>query len=149
MGSTYVSLLIFNKNNDVLYSKSSNPDWVNEFTSTGLYRKCHLLNAANEQMALHKNSFTLAWDLYSPQTEEASELEEIRKYKDITHGVGFCINNSGSRLMLNIAGKYSDINFGLNVLRSRKEVYRALHHFILNKSSHLLADLLLQKSNKE
>lgn len=135
VGATYVSLLIFNANKDVLYSKSSNPDWMEEFTSTGLYKKCHLLRAAHDQMAQsQQHLFTLAWDLYSPPTEEAYELEEIRKYKNITHGVGFCIKDHETRLMLNIAGKYSDINFGLNILKNRKEVYRSLRYFTLPKN---------------
>ncbi|HGK6639192.1 TPA: hypothetical protein ACJ5DT_002869 [Legionella pneumophila] len=149
IGATYVSLLIFDGNNEVVYSKSSNLDWADEFTSTGLYKSCHLLNEANSQMSLHDNSFTIVWDLYSPQTESAKALDDIRKSKNITHGVGFCLKNgNGSRLMLNVAGKYTDINFGFNVLKKRKEVYHELYTFTLRKQPHLISELLLQKSDR-
>jgi len=130
-GATYSSVLVFSKNNGVLFSKSSNPDWSEEFTKTGLYKHCHLLNEASAQMQANLLSFTLVWDLYQPITEQAKELCEIRRSKDITHGVGFCSTNpDGSRLFLNIAGKYSDINFGFSVLRNRVAVFRSLREFI-------------------
>lgn len=130
-GATYSSVLMFSENNSVLFSKSSNPEWVGEFTSTGLYKNCHLLCEANSQMQSNHSSFTLLWDLYQPTTEEAKGLDDIRKYKDITHGVGFCSTNpDGSRLLLNVAGKYSDINFGLTVLKNRAAVFKSLRQFI-------------------
>jgi len=130
-GATYLSVLMFSKDNHVLLSKSNNPEWVEEFTSTGLYKHCHLLNEASTQMKSNPSSFTLAWDLYQPVTEKAKELNEIRQYKDITHGVGFCTTNTdGSRLLLNIAGKYSDINFGLSILKNRVAVFHSLRNFI-------------------
>ena len=130
-GATYSSVLMFSENNSVLFSKSSNPEWGDEFTTTGLYKHCHLLHEANAQMQSNHSSFTLVWDLYQPNTEQAKELCEIRKYKDITHGVGFCSTTpNGSRLLLNIAGKYSDINFGLSILKNRAAVFRSLRNFI-------------------
>lgn len=135
LGATYVSLLMFNSANEIIFSKSSNPEWADEFTSTGLYKECHLLSAANELMNFNENSFTLAWDLCLPMTNAAKELDEIRKYKDISHGVGFCIKNKDdSKLILNIAGKYADINFGLNILKTRQEVYKNLYTLILNSA---------------
>lgn len=98
----------------------------------GLYKHCHLLNEASAQMQSNHSSFTLVWDLYQPITEKAKELCEIRQYKDITHGVGFCSTNpDGSRLLLNIAGKYSDINFGLTILKNRVAVFKSLRNFIM------------------
>ena len=130
-GATYSSVLLFSEDNNVLFSKSSDPEWADEFTSTGLYKHCHLLNEANSQMKSNNSSFTLAWDLYNPTTEKANELNEIRSSKDISHGVGFCTTNSdGSRLFLNIAGKYSDINFGLAILKNRVSVFQSLRNFI-------------------
>ena len=130
-GATYSSVLMFSENNNVLFSKSSNPEWGEEFTTTGLYKHCHLLNEASAQMQSNRSSFTLIWDLYQPITEKAKELSEIRQYKDITHGVGFCSTNpDGSRLLLNIAGKYSDINFDLSVLKNRVGVFKSLRNFI-------------------
>lgn len=127
IGATYISLLMFDKLNNVLLSKSSNMDWSDEFTSTQLYKDCHLLNEANAQMQFNKSSFTIAWDLYNPLTEKQKAIDDIRKYRDINHGVGFCFTNTdGSRLLLNIAGKYSDINFGLMVLKNRQEIYKNL-----------------------
>ena len=126
IGATYSSVLVFDINNNVAFSKSSNTDWTDEFTSTGLYKDCHLLHEAEWQMALHDASFTLVWDLYNPVTEQAKNLHEIRKHKDIAHGVGFCFKNiDGSIILLNIAGKYSDINFGLTVLKHRQQVYKS------------------------
>lgn len=131
VGATYSSMLIFSEDNKVLFSKSSNPEWAEEFTSTGLYKHCHLLNEAKSQMQSNQSSFTLVWDLYQPDTDKAMELNEIRQYKDITHGVGFCTTNSdGSRLILSVAGKYSDCNFGLNILKNRATVFRSLREFI-------------------
>lgn len=131
-GATYVSLLIFNQNNQLTYSLSSNPDWSDEFSSTGLYKKCHLLNTANELMSTNNTSFTLAWDLYLPETEAAKELDDIRKSIDISHGVGFCVHGvHQSKIMLNIAGKYMDVNFGLNILKNRKTVYNELYSIVL------------------
>lgn len=130
-GATYSSVLLFSENNSVIFSKSSDPEWADEFTSTGLYKHCHLLNEATAQMQSNQSSFTLVWDLYQPITEKAKELNEIRQYKDITHGVGFCSTNpDGSRLFLNVAGKYSDINFGLSILKNRIAVFRSLRNFI-------------------
>ena len=148
IGATYVSLLVFDENNKIIYSKASDLDWAEEFTSKELYKDCHLLSEANSQMTLRDNSFTMAWDLYSPQTESAKALDDIRKSKNITHGVGFCVkNNNGLKLMLNVAGKYTDINFGYNVLKKRKEVYMELYNFILKKPSDRLSELLLNTSN--
>lgn len=50
-GSTYTSLLVFDKQNNVISSKSNNPDWVHEFTSSGLYKDCYLLKAAHEKIS--------------------------------------------------------------------------------------------------
>lgn len=123
LGATYSSILMF--------SKSSNPEWVSEFTSSGLYKHCHLLNEASAQMQSNPSSFTLVWDLYQPITEDAKMLDEIRQQKDISHGVGFCSTNpDGSRLLLNVAGKYADINFGLAVLKNRSSVFKSLRQLI-------------------
>lgn len=130
-GATYSSVIMFSEDNSVLFSKSSNPEWNEEFTTTGLYKHCHLLNEARVQMHSNHSSFTLVWDLYQPNSEKAKELCEIRKYKDIAHGVGFCYTNpNGSRILLNIAGKYSDINFGLSILKNRVTVFKSLRNFI-------------------
>lgn len=131
LGATYSSVLLLSENNEVLFSKSSDPDWLAEFTSTGLYKYCHLLGEARSQMQFNPSSFTLLWDLYQPKSEESMELNEIRQYKDISHGVGFCCKNpDGSRLLFNVAGKYSDINFGLAVLKNRVAIFRSLYKLI-------------------
>ena len=132
IGATYISFLAFNNDNDVVYSKSNNPDWVYEFTSSGLYKNCHLLREASKKMLNdNESSFCLSWDFYEPQTEEEKNLDEIRKIKNITHGVGFCIKSNKYNLLLNIAGKHSDINFGLNVLKNRASIYKVLQKSIL------------------
>ena len=132
LSATYISTLIFNKQNKVLYSCSTDPEWSDEFTSKKLYQDCHLLQEACRQMNFNNSSFTLAWDFYSPVTEEAKVLEDIRKYKNISHGVGFCITGSDqTKIMLNIAGKYADINFGLNVLRNREKIYKETRRIML------------------
>jgi len=134
LGATYFSLLIFNAKNELTFSKSSDSEWSYEFSTTGLYKKCHLISAAHELLNLSENSFMLAWDLYLPNTDEAKELDDIRKLRDITHGVGFCIKNPDqSRVMINLAGKYSDVNFGLNMIRKRSDVYKDIHAFITNQ----------------
>ncbi len=69
LGTTYFSILLFNHDNELVYSKSSNPEWVAEFSSSGIYKKCHLLSAAKELSLLRSGSFTLAWDLYTPETD--------------------------------------------------------------------------------
>ncbi len=137
IGSTYSSILILNNKNIVTSSYSSNPDWSNEFTSTGLYKDCHLLQEAHNQMKIAGSSnFTLLWDLYSPLSEGAKELDEIRKSKNISHGVGFCLNGClGEKILLNVAGKFSDINFGMTVLRYRKKIYGELLDFTLKSIS--------------
>lgn len=130
-GATYSSVLLFSEKNKVLFSKSSNPEWGEEFTSSGLYQHCHLLNEAKSQMQLNQSSFTLVWDLYKPISDQARELDEIRKYKNITHGVGFCITNrDGSRIILSVAGKYADCNFGLSILKNRIAVFKSLRQFV-------------------
>lgn len=130
-GATYSSVLLLSDDNKMLFSKSSNPEWGEEFTSTGLYKHCHLLNEANSQMQSSQSSFTLVWDLYKPVSDKAQELDEIRKYKDITHGVGFCTTNpDGSRLILSVAGKYADFNFGLSILKNRVAVFKSLRQFV-------------------
>ena len=124
LGTTYLSLIVFDKSSNVIISKSSNPDWSSEFMETGLYKDCHLLQAASSLMSIN-DSFLLVWDTVSPSEEKQKNLEEIRKQKNIMHGVGFCSKDLlGNKVFLNIAGKYSDINFGLNVLKERKEVYK-------------------------
>lgn len=135
-GSTYTSLLIFDKQNNVVSSNSNNPEWVHEFTSSGLYKDCHLLKAAHEKiLSENASSFCIAWDFYSPQADREKALEEIRKEKDICHGVGFCLKYEELTLMLNVAGKYSDINFGYNILKHRSDVYKSLRNFFIKKSS--------------
>jgi len=131
LGATYSSMLIFNDANVVTSTYSSDLNWSNEFTSTGLYKDCHLLQEAHNQMKRNNTSnFTLLWDLYSPLSEKSNVLDEIRKSKNITHGVGFCLNGrSGEKILLNVAGKFSDINFGVNVLRNRNKIYRDLLDF--------------------
>jgi len=131
LGATYSSVLIFNDANVVTSSYSSDLEWSNEFTSTGLYKDCHLLQEAHNQMKKNISSnFTLLWDLYSPLSAKANELDEIRKSKNITHGVGFCLNGRlGEKILLNVAGKFSDINFGSNVLRNRSKIYEDLLEF--------------------
>ena len=132
LGATYSSVLVFNEKNNVLHSCSTDPDWSDEFTSKKLYKDCHLLQEAYKQMGYNNSSFTLAWDFYLPITEEARALEDIRKQKNITHGVGFCIKGlNQTKILLNVAGKYSDVNFGLNVLRNRDQIYKELRSFML------------------
>lgn len=132
IGATYSSLLVFNNNNEIVLSKSSDKNWSEEFTSTGMYKNCHLLKEANEQIKTKNGSFIVIWDLYNPYTNQEKELDEIRKYRDIVHGVGFCFKDAnGNRIMLNIAGKYSDINFGLNVLKNRPNIYKALRQTMI------------------
>lgn len=149
IGTTYLSLLVFDEYNNVIFSKSSDYDWAEEFTSTGLYKNCHLLNEAHSQMEILKNKrFTIAWDLYTPETDESKSLEEIRKQKNISHGVGFGISNNQIKLLLNVAGKYSDINFGLNLLKKKKAIYEDLNKFMLQEPSYSLSRLLLTKTGK-
>lgn len=94
IGATYSSLLIINDELNVVFSKSSNPDWSEEFTSSGLYRHCYLLKEASNQIGHTKLPFTLLWDLYGPSTDKESELLDIRNQKDISHGIGFCFQDS-------------------------------------------------------
>lgn len=132
IGATYSSLLIMDDDSKVIYSKSSNIDWSEEFTSSGLYKHCHLLKEANKQMGYINSPFTLLWDLYTPFTDKEHELEDIRSHKNIVHGVGFCFpDNNGRRILLSIAGKYSDINFGSIVLKHRSAVYKGLRQAML------------------
>lgn len=134
LGTTYLSLIVLDKNSNAIISQSSDLDWSFEFIETGLYKDCHLLKKASDLMSLSKNSsFTLAWDSVFPICEKQRSLEDIRKQKNIMHGIGFCNKDVlGNKIFLNIAGKYSDVNFGLNVLRKRKEVYKNLYRFLLN-----------------
>ena len=137
LGATYSSLLIFNEKNNLVYSCSTDPEWANEFSSKELYKDCHLLNEAYIQMSSNNNPFTLAWDFCSPFTEEAKALDDIRKVKNITHGVGFCLQGiNNTKVLLNIAGKYCDINFGFNVLRNREQVFRDLRGIMLDHHQH-------------
>ena len=132
LGATYSSILIFNDNNLVIKSFSSDQEWADEFTSKELYKDCHLLQEAHKQMKLNQAAFTIAWDLYSPVTEKAKNLDDVRKQKNITHGVGFCIQYAGHpKILLNIAGKYADVNFGLNVLRNRGKIYQELREILM------------------
>lgn len=132
VGATYVSFLIFDEDNQVIYSQSNNNDWTQEFTSTKIYQKCHLLNSAQKQLINCTKPFTLLWDMCDPITDEAKTLESIRAQKNISHGVGFCISNNQNKLFLNIAGKYVDLNFGFNVLKTRKKIYKDIYNFILS-----------------
>jgi len=135
-GSTYISLLVFDKNSNVINSKSNNSEWVHEFTSSGLYKNCHLLKTAHEKILTEQSSsFCLAWDFCTAITEKEKALEEIRKAKDICHGVGFILKVEELTLMLNVAGKYSDINFGYNILKHRSDIYRSLRDFFIKKPS--------------
>lgn len=133
LGTTYLSTIVLDKDENVILSKSSNHDWVSEFIGTGLYKDCHLLKEGSRLMQLNNNSgFTLAWDMVKAIEDKQKALEDIRMHKNIMHGVGFCSKDFlGNKIFLNIAGKYSDINFGLNVLKNRKEVYRKMHSFIV------------------
>lgn len=132
VGATYSSLLIMNNDSKIVFLKSSNVDWSEEFTSSGLYQHCYLLKEANKQMQHNAKPFTIVWDLYTPLTDEEYELVEIRRQKDIVHGVGFCFrDNLGQKILLNIAGKYSDINFGAIVLKHRVAVYKSLRQVML------------------
>lgn len=133
LGTTYLSIIVIGSDSNVLLSKASNPDWASEFIGAGLYRDCHLLQEGSRLMHLNKNAgFTLAWDMVSPVEEKQKILEEIRMQKDIMHGVGFCSKDfMGNKIFLNIAGKYSDVNFGLNVLKNRRTVYRKMHSFLV------------------
>ena len=127
IGATYSSLLIMNDESKIIFSKSSNIDWSDEFTSSGLFKNCYLLKEANKQMKYNSAPFTILWDLYNPFTDKEHELAEIRNQKDIVHGVGFCFQDDhGQRILLNIAGKYSDINFGAIVLKHRSTVYKSM-----------------------
>jgi len=132
IGATYSSLLVFNDDNNVIFSNSSDKDWSEEFTSSGMHKNCYLLKEAHEQMRKKDSSFTVVWDFYSPHTDKEKELEELRKYKNIVHGVGFYFKNiDGNKILLSVAGKYSDINFGLTVLKHRSEVYKALRQVMM------------------
>lgn len=137
LGTTYLSLIVLDENSNAIISQSSDLDWSSEFIENGLYKDCHLLAKASSLMTLHKSgSFTLAWDSVLPVGEKQKSLEDIRKQKNIMHGVGFCNKDTlGNKIFLNIAGKYSDVNFGLNVLRERKEIYKKLHKFLLKAIS--------------
>ena len=86
LGTTYLSIIVLDNNFKTLLSKSSDPDWGIEFIETGLYKNCHLLNKATELFSNQEAAFTLAWDTVIPVTDEAKNLDEIRKAKDIVHG---------------------------------------------------------------
>ena len=132
IGATYSSLLIMNEDSKIIFSKSSNIDWSEEFTSSGLSEHCYLLKEANKQMEYNNAPFTILWDLYNPLTDKELELADIRNQKDIVHGVGFCFrDNQGQKILLNIAGKYSDINFGAIVLKHRPTVYKSLRQAMI------------------
>ncbi|MFT4058917.1 MAG: hypothetical protein QM652_05150 [Legionella sp.] len=132
IGATYSSLLIMNDNSKIIFSKSSDIDWSEEFTTSGLYKHCYLLKEANKQMAYNNMPFTLLWDLYNPLTDKEHELADIRNHKNIVHGVGFCFrDNEGQKILLNIAGKYSDVNFGAIVLKRRTTVYKSLRQVMI------------------
>ena len=127
IGATYCSLLVMNENKEIIFSKSSNIDWSEEFTSSVLYKHCHLLQEANKQIIYNDSPFTLIWDLYNPNSDKGYELEDIRNQKNIAHGVGFSFrDNLEQTILLSIAGKYSDVNFGSLVLKHRSAVYKSL-----------------------
>lgn len=136
LGTTYLSLIVMDQNSNAIISESSNPDWSLEFIESDSYKDCHLLKKAGDLMSICKNgSFNLVWDSVAPENDKQKSLDEIRKQKNIVHGIGFCsVDNLGNKIFLNIAGKYSDINFGLNVLKERADVYKKLRHFLLKTS---------------
>jgi len=123
IGATYCSILSFDKNNMIIYKKSSNPEWAEEFTSHDHYKSCHLLLASQEMLKINTGNFIVAWDIHKPFTDEAHELDEIRKKSNICH------------TLVNIAGSYYDYNFGANVLRGKADVYKELYKTLVPLSS--------------
>jgi len=91
-----------------------------------------LIKEAYKQIEYNDSPFTLLWDLYNPYTDKEHELADIRNQKNIAHGVGFCfLDNQGQKILLNIAGKYSDINFSSIVLKHRSAVYKTLRQAMI------------------
>lgn len=127
LGATYCSILSFDQDNNLIYKKSSNPEWAEEFASHDFYKNCHLLIASQEMLKVNKGDFVVAWDMYKPFTAQAHQLDEIRKNSNMCHGVGFCFQSESGHTLVNIAGAYHDINFGLNVLKNKKEAYKELY----------------------
>ena len=135
-GTTYLSLMVINADNKHMIAKSTNPDWASEFLESGLSKECHLLKRANENFAKDIHSFSLIWDAVPlSQDEKANKLHELRLSKNYAHGIGFCQEDIlGNRLIVSIAGKYSDINFGLNLMKNRSAVFREIYKFIARSS---------------
>lgn len=133
-GATYSSITILDQNGKSFFSKSSSDEWLKIYMDSQLYTKCHLMQEAYKQTTKQIGSFIFIWDNYFPSNEESSYLNKMREEKNLSHGVAFCSPlNNGGKLILTVTGKYHDINFSKNVLRSKNLVYRAVMKSLVSK----------------
>lgn len=137
-GATYASITLLDADGRAFYSKTSSDKWFSIYMESGLYKKCHLMSEANEQIKGLTTGFTFLWDNYFPKNEESVHLQRLRQEKNISHGVAFCnLLDNGGKSIVTVAGKEADINFSKHVLRNKRKIYDSLMQSFIhsNKSA--------------
>lgn len=132
-GITYCSITLLNSTGEAIFSKSSSDKWNTKYMESGLYRKCHLMSEASNQIKNQQNGFIFVWDKYFPGNEESVYLNKLRIENDFDHGVAFCspVNNE-FKSILTVTGKHHDINFSKLVLQNKKPLYKAIMKSLIN-----------------
>lgn len=126
-GVTYCSVTILDTDGKAFFSKSSSDEWQKKYMESDLYKRCHLMREASYQIQNQTNSFIFVWDKYFPTNEESKYLSQLRKERNIDHGVAFCSKlENGTKSIVTVTGKHHDINFSNLVLKNKKPIYSAI-----------------------
>ncbi|MFA5959803.1 MAG: hypothetical protein WC785_04740 [Tatlockia sp.] len=133
-GATYSSITLLDQKGNACFSKCSSEEWLHTYINSGLYLKCHLMQEANNQIKNHKKGFIFIWDKYFPNNDESIYLNNLRKEKNISHGVAFCSPlENGGKAIITITGKHYDINFSKHVIRNKQTIYRAIMRSLVSQ----------------
>ena len=137
LGVSYCSLTILDLHGNSSFSKSSSDKWHRIYIESDLFKGCHLMKEAAQQLGNATGGFSFVWDNYKAINEESLYLNQLRKENNIDHGVALCSPLSGGNFsILTVAGGRWDVNFAKNALVNKQLIYKAVMSALLsNKQS--------------
>ncbi len=124
-GASSAGIMVY-KSGNLEYFKSTSYEWHDFYNSSKETNECHLVE---NSMKLLKNlkkigqSFSLIWDLQTPNSDEALYLNEKREEYEHCHGISICQTLPNDALIgLTITGRRCDINFAQDVIKNKFHV---------------------------
>lgn len=112
----------------IVHYESTNRSWKNFYINAKEAKFCHLMRRC-ARLAKEADSFSLVWNIVSPDNKESIFIDEKRVDLDHCNGISICKNISDELLLATVfCGPHHHINFADIFLKNKNSYLKNLFH---------------------